>query len=120
MSQIVHVVSMLDVMIKLGETTFQSRDVMGAVCSGDLELERSASGDSFCRGCSFEFTDLVTELVCCNCDSLGNDHNRRWSPEVARRSVDCLEEEGGSHKILVTGYECVASAVLTKSRPRSA
>jgi hypothetical protein len=47
MSQIVQVVSMLDVMIRLGETTFQSRDVMGAVCSGDLEFDNKASGDSF-------------------------------------------------------------------------
>lgn len=31
MSQIVQVVSMLEVMIRLGETVFQSRDVRGAV-----------------------------------------------------------------------------------------
>jgi len=49
-SQIVHVVSILEVMIRLGETTFQSREVIGAVCSGDLELERSANGESFWRG----------------------------------------------------------------------
>lgn len=48
MSQIVHVVSMLDVMIKLGETVFQSSEVIGAVCSGDLELDRRARGESFC------------------------------------------------------------------------
>lgn len=47
MSQIVHVVSIEEVMIKLGETTFQSSDVIGAVCSGDLELERRARGMSF-------------------------------------------------------------------------
>lgn len=46
----VHVVSMLDVMIRLGDTTFQSNDVIGAVCSGDLELERRASGESFSMG----------------------------------------------------------------------
>lgn len=46
MSQIVHVVSMLDVMIKLGETVFQSSDVRGAVWSGVLELESSAKGVS--------------------------------------------------------------------------
>ena len=43
-SQIVHVVSMLDVIIKLGESVFQSSDVKGAVCSGDFEFERSARG----------------------------------------------------------------------------
>jgi hypothetical protein len=47
MSQIVQVVSMLDVMIRLGETTFQSSEVMGAVCSGDLEFDKRASGESF-------------------------------------------------------------------------
>lgn len=48
----VQVVSMLEVMIRLGETTFQSREVIGAVCSGDLELDSSARGESFCRGAS--------------------------------------------------------------------
>ena len=47
MSQIVQVVSMLDVMIRLGDTTFQSREVIGAVCSGDLEFDSSARGESF-------------------------------------------------------------------------
>ena len=47
MSQMVQVVSMLDVMIKLGESAFQSSEVNGAVCSGDLELESKASGVSF-------------------------------------------------------------------------
>lgn len=47
MSQMVHVVSILEVMIRLGETTFQSSEVIGAVCSGDFELDRSAKGDSF-------------------------------------------------------------------------
>jgi hypothetical protein len=46
----VHVVSMLDVMIRLGETTFQSKEVMGAVCSGVFELERRARGESFWTG----------------------------------------------------------------------
>ena len=49
-SQIVQVVSILEVMIRLGERLFQSSDVRGAVCSGDLELERSASGVSFWGG----------------------------------------------------------------------
>lgn len=47
MSQIVQVVSILEVMMRLGETTFQSREVMGAVCSGDLEFDRRARGESF-------------------------------------------------------------------------
>lgn len=42
-----HVVSMLEVMIRLGDKVFQSKEVSGAVCSGDLEFERSASGVSF-------------------------------------------------------------------------
>jgi hypothetical protein len=42
----VHVVSMLDVMMRLGDITFQSREVIGAVCSGDFELDSSASGES--------------------------------------------------------------------------
>ena len=46
-SQIVQVVSMLEVMIRLGESVFQSNDVSGAVCSGDLEFERRARGVSF-------------------------------------------------------------------------
>ena len=59
MSQIVHVVSMLEVMIRLGETTFQSREVIGAVCSGDFEFESSASGVSFCKGASFGVDRLM-------------------------------------------------------------
>jgi hypothetical protein len=50
MSQIVQVVSILDVIIKLGDMIFQSSAVIGAVCSGDFEFERSASGDSFTGG----------------------------------------------------------------------
>ncbi len=46
-SHIVHVVSILEVMIKLGDKVFQSREVRGAVCSGDLEFERRANGVSF-------------------------------------------------------------------------
>lgn len=48
----VHVVSILEVMIKLGEIVFQSSEVIGAVCSGDLEFDKSASGESFERGAS--------------------------------------------------------------------
>lgn len=43
---------MLDVMIKLGEIVFQSNDVIGAVCSGDLELESNAKGESLAVGAS--------------------------------------------------------------------
>lgn len=46
----VQVVSMLDVMIKLGEIVFQSREVIGAVCSGDFEFDSNANGDSFAGG----------------------------------------------------------------------
>lgn len=51
-SQIVQVVSMLDVIIKLGEMVFQSNEVIGAVCSGDLELESNAKGESLAVGAS--------------------------------------------------------------------
>jgi hypothetical protein len=55
---------MLDVMIRLGESVFQSSDVNGAVCSGDFEFERSASGVSFCTGspCPI-FVGRVMELL---------------------------------------------------------
>lgn len=43
----VHVVSILEVMIRLGERLFQSSEVRGAVCSGDFEFESKASGVSF-------------------------------------------------------------------------
>jgi hypothetical protein len=62
-SHIVHVVSMLEVIIRLGETTFQSSEVMGAVCSGDLEFERRANGESFCRGWFLELPDRLIELL---------------------------------------------------------
>jgi hypothetical protein len=60
MSHIVQVVSMLDVIIRLGETVFQSRDVSGAVWSGVLELDSKASGVSFVVGALA--LDLCTEL----------------------------------------------------------
>jgi hypothetical protein len=49
--------------------------------------------------------------------SEGRDQSLRWSPDVARRSVDCFWDDGGSHNKRVTGYECVASAIFTKSNP---
>lgn len=102
-SQIVHVVSMLDVIIRLGETIFQSNEVIGAVCSGVFELERRARGDSFCTGLGLL---RLMELLpwCCGAeDSDGKDHSRKWSPEVANRSEPCFWDEGGSHNIRVTG-----------------
>jgi hypothetical protein len=50
MSQMVQVVSMLEVIIRDGETVFQSRDVRGAVCSGVFELDSRASGVSLLGG----------------------------------------------------------------------
>lgn len=47
MSHIVQVVSMLDVIMRLGETVFQSSDVRGAVWSGVFELDNRARGVSF-------------------------------------------------------------------------
>ena len=73
----VQVVSMLEVMMRLGDTTFQSRDVMGAVCSGDFELDKSANGVIF-WGASLELTERLMELVArVVCESGGKDHNRR-------------------------------------------
>jgi len=47
MSHMVQVVSMLEVMIRLGERVFQSSEVSGAVCSGDFEFDNNAKGVSF-------------------------------------------------------------------------
>jgi hypothetical protein len=113
----VQVVSILDVMIKLGDTVFQSRDVRGAVWSGVLELDSRASGVSLADDGSLAPGLLVIELLVVAAASEGNDHRRRWSPDVASRSVDCFWDEGGSHRSLVTGYECVASAIFVNSRP---
>lgn len=118
-SQMVQVVSMLEVMISFGETLFQSREVRGAVCSGVLEFDSNARGVSFWGADGFLFAVelrlmlLLTWLFA----AAGNDHNRKWSPEVASKSVVCFWAEGGSHSILVTGYEHVASAIRVKSRP---
>ena len=51
MSQIVQVVSMLEVMIRLGDTVFQSRDVNGAVWSGVFELDSKARGVNLVVAC---------------------------------------------------------------------
>ncbi len=60
--------------------------------------------------------DLFIELECAGCGSEGRDQSLRWSPEVANKSVDCFCDDGGSHNKRVTGYECVASAILVNSR----
>lgn len=63
MSQMVQVVSMLEVMMSLGDMVFQSREVSGAVCSGVLELERSASGVSLGSWGSRVFTEDERVMV---------------------------------------------------------
>jgi len=116
MSQMVQVVSILDVMISFGDKVFQSREVKGAVCSGVFEFERRARGCNFWVGGSRTLTEADRLMLLdsmAGCEDEGRDQRRKWSPEVARRSVDCLEDEGGSHEIRVTGYAHVASATLT-------
>jgi hypothetical protein len=105
MSHIVQVVSMLEVMMSFGLMVFQSKEVRGAVCSGVLELDNRARGVNFWGGGSRVLTDEDRDIVLLTLapDDWGNDHNRRWSPDVARRSVDCFWEDGGSHSIRVTG-----------------
>lgn len=71
----VHVVSMLDVIIRLGEMAFQSSDVRGAVWSGVFELDNSASGVSFVIGAPN--ADLFTEFECAVGASAGRDQSRR-------------------------------------------
>jgi hypothetical protein len=115
MSQMVHVVSILEVMMRLGLTVFQSSDVSGAVWSGVLELDKRASGVSLVTGASRPFLDVIDDPGVCGCVSDGSDHRRRWSPEVASKSVDCFCDDGGSQSKRVTGYEWVASATLVKS-----
>lgn len=54
---------MLEVMMRLGETVFQSKEVNGAVCSGVLELDKRASGVSLLDDESRPwFEDRVIEL----------------------------------------------------------
>lgn len=87
-SHIVHVVSIEDVIMSLGDIVFQSRLVNGAVCSGVLELLRRAKGVSFCGPSAGRLFVMLLETLCA--EDCGRDHNRKWSPEVARRSVDCF------------------------------
>ena len=77
MSQMVHVVSMLDVMMRLGESVFQSREVKGAVCSGDFELDSRASGVNFCGIASLLLEVRVMELLALELVLEGNDHSRK-------------------------------------------
>jgi hypothetical protein len=101
----VQVVSMLEVMIRLGETVFQSREVNGAVCSGVFEFDSRARGVSLLAGTSrpwldgrvIEFPGEETGV------SDGRLQSLRWSPDVASRSVDCFCEDGGSQSSRVTG-----------------
>jgi hypothetical protein len=117
MSHIVHVVSILEVIMRDGETVFQSREVNGAVCSGVLELDNRASGVSLVVGMSRWLERLIELEGLWTGVSDGSDQSRRWSPDVASRSVDCFCDDGGSHSRRVTGYEWVASATLTNSTP---
>lgn len=64
----VQVVSMLEVIIRLGEIMFQSSEVMGAVCSGDLEFDNRANGESLAIGLSLWLVGRVIELELCICD----------------------------------------------------
>jgi len=65
----------------------------------------------------FTEEDLVMVLLMVLPELCGRDQSRKWSPDVARRSVDCFWDEGGSHSIRVTGNEHVASATALYSRP---
>lgn len=79
MSHIVQVVSMLEVMMSLGDMVFQSSEVSGAVCSGVLELERRASGVSFgsCGSRVLTDDDRVIVLLMVLPEAWGSDHNRK-------------------------------------------
>jgi hypothetical protein len=91
-SHIVHVVSILLVIINFGDKVFQSSDVSGAVCSGVFELERRAKGVNLAGAGSRVFT-LEERVIVFETDGVvdvGRDQRRRWSPDVARRSVDCF------------------------------
>lgn len=78
-SQMVQVVSMLDVMMSLGDKVFQSSDVSGAVCSGVFEFESNASGSSFCVGGSrvLAVEERLILLVTVDGWAGGRDHSLR-------------------------------------------
>lgn len=67
---------MLDVIIRLGEMVFQSRDVIGAVCSGDFEFDSKAKGCSFAVGALWLFDRVIVFEAGAGCEA-GSDHNRR-------------------------------------------
>lgn len=79
MSQMVHVVSILDVMMSFGDNWFQSSEVRGAVCSGVFEFESNARGASFCvgGGLLFALDDRGIVLLMTGSLSDGRDHSRR-------------------------------------------
>jgi hypothetical protein len=103
----VQVVSILEVIIRLGETLFQSRDVNGAVCSGVFEFDSKANGVSLLAGRSRGWLEDRAMLFPGEATGVseGRLQSLRWSPDVARRSVDCFCEDGGSQSRRVTGYE---------------
>jgi hypothetical protein len=76
MSQMVQVVSILDVMMRLGDTLFQSREVNGAVWSGVFELDKRARGVSFVLGASRLFLPVI-ELLWGVETSEGSDQSRK-------------------------------------------
>lgn len=50
--------------MRLGDTVFQSSAVIGAVCSGDFELDRRANGESLAGCCCSRWLDgRVIELL---------------------------------------------------------
>ena len=63
--------------MRLGDNVFQSSEVKGAVCSGDFELERRASGVSFCGNASLLLDIRVMELLALELELEGSDHSRR-------------------------------------------
>lgn len=71
------VVSILEVIIRLGEIVFQSSEVIGAVCSGDFEFDKRANGESLDNGASLWLLGRVIELELCRDCVGGNDHKRR-------------------------------------------
>jgi hypothetical protein len=96
---------MLEVIMRLGDTVFQSRDVNGAVCSGVFEFESRAKGVSLLAGRSRPWLEgRVIELPGEETGvSAGRLQSLRWSPDVASKSVDCFCEDGGSQSSRVTG-----------------
>lgn len=117
------VVSIELVIIKLGLIGFQSKLVRGAVKSVLLLFDNNARGVSFCVGGSRSELVRVMELPAGVAEeedvpdgAFGMDQRRRWSPEVAIKSVRGLVVLAGSQRIRVIGYVWDASASLENSR----